>query len=348
MALEKKARIITAIVSIILFFAILLLYNPGIVIAAYTDLTAEEIEGLKHEIEPEIKPCEHNILYSLSTKTATCEQNGVESTFCMKCKKLVKEFSVEKTEHQFVSIHIDATCTKNGADYEECKVCGKEQNAEIIPKQGHYFVTSVIIKNTCTEDGKEEDVCERCNYVCAERTTSKFGHNYKTTAYKDPLPNENGYQTIKCDNCGHTQTTTLYFEPKAANSIYMPTADINAKFVVGQCNQYYTDTYDITVDYNFINSTNPVMFGHNYRSLGPIYKVKVGDYIYLTENGTTTTYRVTHSEAGTDVNGGTNIKGVDTGVLCIDSSSTKTLRIFTCYNSIYYGKCRWIILAQPV
>jgi sortase (surface protein transpeptidase) len=140
----------------------------------------------------------------------------------------------------------------------------------------------------------------------------------------------------------------LVFEPKASNSVYMPTAGIHAKFVVGPCNQEYTDRYDITVSYDFINSTNPVMFGHNTRSLGPMYKVKVGDYIYLTENGKTTTYKVTHSEVGVDINYSTNIQGVNTGVLCIGNSSTKTLRIFTCYNSAKYGKCRWIILAQPV
>ena len=36
---------------------------------------------------------------------------------------------------------------------------------------------------------------------------------------------------------------------------------------------------------NFINNDNPLFFGHNTRTLGRLYKIKVGDLIYFTING---------------------------------------------------------------
>ena len=375
------------ILSMLLLVTFVTQFKVEILAAAYTDLTPEEIEEIKQNQRNNHPICEHEMLYSNIDRESTCNEIGLRTFYCGKCDRPVRYEQVDRQEHTFEKVHIDPTCTKEGMEYEVCTKCNMEVNQILLPMLEHEVQTMIIRestcssiglevtscinckttlnetelpilehekktetikKSTCNSKGLEQTSCINCKAVLKETELPQLEHNYKQTSYKAPLPNDNGYRIIKCEYCGKEKTETLYFEPKASNSIYMPTADIHAKFVVGQCNQYYTDTYDITVDYNFINSKNPVMFGHNTRSLGPMYKVKVGDYIYLTENGTTTTYKVTHSEAGVDVYNGTNIQGVNTGVLCIDTANTKTLRIFTCYNSITYGKCRWIILAQPV
>lgn len=347
--MKKFFKGFTLLLSVFLLITFVKDFRPNILAAAYTDLEIEEIQNLnREETVPEKIECLHDAYYSTMTVTPTCDKYGEESFYCDECGELLETKEMPLLEHEFEEMHVDSTCKQEGFKYNRCVNCNERRDVTTLPVLEHDIKTIVVTQRSCTQSGKEQDKCERCGDIIATRNTGKLEHSYEQTAYKAPLPNDNGYSVIVCKHCGDKHTTTLIFEPKSSNSIYMPRANIHASYVVGQCNQYYTDKYDITVSYDFINSTNPVMFGHNTRSLGPMYKVKVGDYIYLTENGVTTTYKVTHSEIGLDINGSTNIKGVDTGVLCIDSSSTKTLRIFTCYNSIRYGSCRWIILAKPI
>jgi sortase (surface protein transpeptidase) len=347
---KKVFKGIGLLLSILLLITFVKDFRPNIFAIAYTDLEAEEIASLnQEETTPEEKiECLHEAYYSLMTEMPACDKYGTESFYCDICGELLETKEIPLLEHEFEAMHVDSTCKQEGFEYSRCVNCNEKKDLTTLPVLEHDIKTLTIVQRTCAKGGKEQDKCERCGDIIATRDTEKLEHNYEQTAYKAPLPNEQGYKTVVCKYCNDKQTTTLTFKPKSSNSIYMPRANIHASYVVGPCNQYYTDKYDITVSYDFINATNPVMFGHNTRSLGPMYKVKVGDYIYLTEDGVTTTYKVTHSEIGVDINGSTNIKGVDTGALCIEASSTKTLRIFTCYNSAKYGKCRWMILARPI
>lgn len=323
-----KTKLLTIVLSIIVFFAVsALMIKPAYTNPDFVEETIDVTENVKTETkkmqiiyvstipkeiicsDTTIPPCKHTNITNKTILQATCTNTGLINRICDKCNEVIEEVVIEKEEHKYKTEKIKATCSKEGKQYDKCKTCGEITNEQVIQK---------------TE----------CEY------------EFINKAYATPF--QDGEKIVRCKNCNWSQSTTVIFEPVSSNSIYIPTANINKELTIGVCNQEYTDKYDITIDYNFINSKNPVIFGHNTRTLGRLNKTKVGDCIYLIENGVATTYKVTHSEPGLDINGGTNVKGINTGKILIDASNKKTIHIFTCYWHPTYGNIRWIVIAEAV
>jgi sortase (surface protein transpeptidase) len=239
-----------------------------------------------------------------------------------------------------------ASCKDSGIEMNVCVSCEEILEQFTIPQTDHIEVRGDMVNSTCISKGYVKYNCVKCGSTIRTKELSTTEHNYTTTTTRNATPIEDGCIIKKCKVCNKQITESIKWQNKYTNGIYIPKLNLYTNLTLGICNQEYTDKYDIICDYNFINENNPVLFGHNTRSLGSIYKLNSGDEIYIIRNGNVEAYRITVSELGLLIDGGTNIQGIDTGTKCISTCSEQTLHVFTCYNSHKYDNARWIIIAK--
>ena len=288
--------------------------------------------------------CPHKFSKWELTLKPTPTENGEETRICEKCNR--KETRVYICPHDFSSWDLTTkpTPTKNGIETRICNICTLEETREFICTHED-TETTVIKKATCQNTGYIKINCSLCTVLIEEKETSKTDCNYSDWIYtKKATPIENGSKYKYCLTCEHKVTKETTFDRKSGNSIYIESAGINARFVFGDFTQSAVDNNDIVYNTSRLNRTNPIVLGHNYGSLGKLYKAKIGTYIYIMHSsGEVETYKITVSEHAREVDGGTDIKGYSTGTRLITYYDTKTLHLYTCY-----GNERWLVMAKKV
>lgn len=290
--------------------------------------------------------CQHQNTIII-VKDATCKEIGIQNTICYDCKEEIAQITIPTIPHKWEQIIVEANCERDGEVYDVCSVCKTKENIHTIPKLGHK--TEVYTqKATCTSSGEIKTVCTMCNRVISTTTVPQKEHKWKETNRTFATPINDGIITYECTECKKQQNEYEPFVQKGTSNLCIPAIEMNCEVILAECNQTSTDLYDISCDMNFINNNNPVFFGHNTRSLSNLHKLKVGDIIYFTQNGITITYRIIVSEEGYLFDGKTNIKGKETGELCISNKEKNTLHFFTCYQTLFNINGRWIVLAEKV
>lgn len=214
----------------------------------------------------------------------------------------------------------------------------------------HKNMTKVITKQvTCEDYGIEKTICADCKTAFSSRFIDPAGHIYSKWTIIDNVSTYNDLTTKRyCYICNEEEFGKATYKPVSANSIAIPSINLNAEYTVGEFNQSSVNNNDILCNYTEWGKDDPVILGHSYNSLGDINSIKVGDYIFYTHDGVTDTYKVTHSEFGIEINGNTNIKGIDTGKVCLYKGDVPTLHMFTCAWHPMYGNHRWMVVAEKV
>ena len=162
---------------------------------------------------------------------------------------------------------------------------------------------------------------------------------------KIATPEENGVDYYNCRFCDYSYEVETVFEPVSDNSLLIPSIMLHETVAITDLSQSAVDNNDIIANYDHWGENDPIICGHVHYVLQNLCKVKVGDTIYFTRDGITEKYVVTRSEEGTLVNGGTNIKGNESGELAMFSSDIPTLHFYTCHG--IFGS-RWIVIAEKV
>ena len=131
------------------------------------------------------------------TTAPTCENAGVKTFTCTRCKETKTE-AVSATGHTPVQIpEKPATCTEPGHKAgTKCSVCGAVLSGlEEIPAKGHAVVIDPAVEPTCTEPGKTEGKhCSVCNEVIvAQEIIPAIGHKAVIRDAKDATLTEEGY-----------------------------------------------------------------------------------------------------------------------------------------------------------
>lgn len=206
---------------------------------------------------------------------------------------------------------------------------------------------AVFIAPTCFEEGANKMVCSVCNEVLSIEKVAKLKHDWEEIWTIDANPESDGSILYRCNICYDRKDEFFPYDASKETSLYLPSIEYKIDVVFAECNQESTDRYDVSCDNDFIDELNPVLFGHNTRSLQYLYKVKVGDIVYFTYNGEIRKYKVTVSEEGMLINGGTDIEGVETGATLLTKFEKETLHFFTCH-SMFNRKSRWIVFAERI
>ena len=152
--------------------------------------------------------------------------------------------------------------------------------------------------------------------------------------------------TDKYGKTDKSDTITLTKMP-GKNSVYIPGTGIKHTFEILPFEQSSIDNNNIVYStYNLGSTDYQFILGHNYGTMGNLYKTKVGQYIYVSVNGKVETYKVVVSEYGLQNSSKTTITGQTTGTDLWRNYDVKSIRLYTCYGSNKNG--RWMVLATKV
>ena len=140
------------------------------------------------------------------TTAPTCENAGVKTFTCTRCKETKTE-AISATGHTPVQIpEKPATCTEPGHKAgTKCSVCGAVLSGlEEIPAKGHAVVVDPAVEPTCTEPGKTEGKhCSVCGEVIvAQEVIPAKGHTVVVDPTVGPTCTEPGKTEGKhCSVC---------------------------------------------------------------------------------------------------------------------------------------------------
>lgn len=280
---------------------------------------------------------------------STCHKAGKKEIICEKCKDVLVVQYLYKKEHQYrENIIKEATCSQNGEQNLICEICEFETEVETINKRNHDIKEKTIKLATCTNNGMVQKICSKCNVIISANLIPKTLHNFEVIYETSATPFNTGLTRYGCAYCGEEKEAV--HNKVQMNDFYIPSVGINVNLNIGDLNQYNTDNFDVSCSYLY-GKRHPIIFGHNYNTLGKIYGVQEGDLIYLKQNGETITYRVTISDIGLDVyseGGPVNIVSASTGQKCLFYDEESAIHIFTCYYDSRYGNCRWMIVGERI
>ena len=148
------------------------------------------------------------------TKPATCQEEGTQEIYCVRCEELIRTETIEKLPHTEVTETIDPTCTEDGAIIVTCSVCGEELSRTVLPATGHVEAAEpVIVPPTCVDDGKIQIVCSVCGTVLSEVVDEDHPatgiHTPGEPEIIEPTATEDGSITIKCSVCGEVLSVEI-------------------------------------------------------------------------------------------------------------------------------------------
>ncbi len=161
------------------------------------DSYTEAIEKLPHTPKTAVVP-------------ATCEDNGIEFTYCEVCDLILSEVTtIPAVEHSYSgAVTKEATCAEEGVTTYTCSNCG-DSYTESIEKLPH-TPKEISVPATCTDNGIEFTYCEVCDLILSEVTNiPSVEHSYTSAVTKEATCAEEGVTTYTCSNCGGSYTETI-------------------------------------------------------------------------------------------------------------------------------------------
>ena len=272
----------------------------------------------------------------------TCRSKGYERHFCQ-CGDEYNDNYVDALPHDWKEWELTTlpTPNENGQLSTTCSVCDKLKIKEYICP--HEELEQFNIKDpSCTEEGTIHENCVLCKKLINEIPVPMLEHTFgdwKITKSATPL--ESGTRAKSCEGCG-LEKSESYNMSFGSKSIYIPGV-FNATYVVGGFTQAAVDNNDIVLNYDRLNYDNPIVLGHSHRTMGPLYRTKIGQYIYLARDGRIDVYKVIISERAMD--NGYDLVG-DSGTPLIKSNYDDVLRLYTCYDNKTVRNRRWIVIAE--
>ena len=164
------------------------------------------------------------------TTAPTCENAGVKTITCTRCKETKTE-AINATGHTSVQIpEKPATCTEPGHKAGmKCSVCGAVLSGlEEIPAKGHTVVIDPAVEPTCTEPGKTEGKhCSVCNEVIvAQVVIPAKGHTEVVDPAVEPTCTKTGLTAGKhCSVCNEVIVAQVVIPAKGHTEVVDPAVE---------------------------------------------------------------------------------------------------------------------------
>lgn len=173
-----------------------------------TTVTAQTSNGKTASCTINITTCAHTYGDWVTEKNPTCEQNGIRSRICSKCKG-IDYAEIKATGHSYsadLKTIKEPTCTENGEKARVCTICSAQTDNTVIEKREHSYHAWRTEKNaSCSEEGLEYRICSECN-TRDERTIDKTEHSYGEWNGKAATCTEPGDEYRICTSCGLRET----------------------------------------------------------------------------------------------------------------------------------------------
>ena len=193
-------------------------FNSGVVTKKATCKEQGEITytctvcGYKDVKPTDIDPNNHaGTTHTEVTLEATCTVDGVLSTICDDCSKVIATEPIQATGHDWD----DGVITKQPTEDEKgektftCKKCGDTRTEEIPELAHEHSYTDTVVAPTCTEDGYTLHVC-RCGDTYKDNIVPNLGgHKYVKTVTKVATCVETGTNHYECSVCHNSYDETV-------------------------------------------------------------------------------------------------------------------------------------------
>lgn len=160
--------------------------------------------------DPFIAPTGHAFTDWRREVAPTCEAEGLEVRFCVRCQGEREERSIPKREHDWSTAYtyqVRPTCTQPGIRYFPCNYsdCDAGIGYTEAPAKGHQMVfDGILTAPTCTEEGLDRIRCSACGEEGTQARPAR-GH-YLFTYDENPAtcvsPGHNAYEM--CSRCDYT------------------------------------------------------------------------------------------------------------------------------------------------
>lgn len=151
--------------------------------------------------------CAGDHTWKLTSTTATCYDDGVETYTCETCKETKTE-SVSPYGHNLVqSSYTAPTCKTNGEKVEKCSRCQFENKQTLLIVDHNYEVKSTT-PSTCTIKGFQLLECSMCHEIKTESLELK-DHTFELVKTTPSTCIARGSKEFKCKDCTATKSEEL-------------------------------------------------------------------------------------------------------------------------------------------
>lgn len=165
----------------------------------------------------------------VETDPATCDKDGVETLYCIRCHgteeggtqtRLIPHGNVQH-DWEFKKT-VEPTCTEGGYDLSECKVCHTTKKENITAVLGHDFQNYVKDDNPACQDQTETGTCTRIG--CGKTDTRTISgplspHKFTTwTGTGISVSGQYLYYESTCDTC-HTEKKKINIADKKLDEL---------------------------------------------------------------------------------------------------------------------------------
>ncbi len=304
-------------------------------------------------------------------KSPTCTTDGRRTFTCLDCKSYTKTERINAIGHDWqteYTVDVEPTCVNRGSQTIHCNRCERTKNQKDILSLGHsYDAGTVYVVATCEEDGLMHYECQRSGCIHAkEELIPANGHTYTNDVVIDVPATcaAPGSQSRHCVACGKKTDITL-IEPlghtwqpwstvqtatctvpglqerfcsvcsKVENVAQLPLGHTrNTAGTCGTCGDVksYESTTANEWQYS-LDETNKIITLRYYK--GTKTAIKIPATLDITEDGVTTTYRVTLKECeGREATGifTSNVKRCDVTAVAFDPACEITDLSYVFYN----------------
>lgn len=147
--------------------------------------------------------------WKLTSTTATCLENGVESYSCKTCKETKTENVAAYGHDMAQSSYTAPTCKTNGESVDKCSRCGFESKQTLLTIDCDYQVKSTN-PSTCTVKGNQTLECSMCHETKTETLNLK-DHDYELKNTVNSTCIVHGHEYYECNDCTAIRSEELPF-----------------------------------------------------------------------------------------------------------------------------------------
>lgn len=140
--------------------------------------------------------------YTETVKEASCTEKGYTTHTCAVCGDTYDDAYTDALGHDFGDwiTTKEATCDDNGEETRRCSRCDAYETNEVA-KLGHDY-GAVITAPNCTKAGFTTHTCSRCADAYVDSHTAALGHSWgKWTTVLAPTEEAAGSAERKCSAC---------------------------------------------------------------------------------------------------------------------------------------------------
>ena len=179
--------------------------------------------------------CEHEYGEWVTTKAATCTDEGKMVKTCDKCDKEKSKTIAALGHTEVIDKAIEPTCTLEGkTEGKHCSVCNTVTVAQMtVSAKGHTPTAVAGTLPTCTATGLTAgEKCSVCNTVLTQQTSiPETGHDYKSSITKEATCIEDGIKSITCSRCTYSDTEAFKLPSYTATEIYNQAVEYTGEIV---------------------------------------------------------------------------------------------------------------------